>query len=228
MNLYNCNVHIHMNSKSESDVEAVSTEPIRNESSNNVSSADKDYFISSISPEPITSTQTPVKQSYPEIDLEHPITDIIRINKYNEQPSIDLIGEFRWKMKLLLMDKICSQDIKQKIGRERAKSETKNKKRQSNEGDVDESMDADLQTEADIQEFIYYQASLYISTEYQDIGVEGLGGKGANVARKGALGDQYFTTPAMYELLYGLIPKDKNIYEPFFSEMVIPVLHYEE
>ena len=86
---------------------------------------------------PSPPPRTPERQSYPEIDLEHPITDIIRINNYNQQPSIDLIGEFRWKMKLLLMDKICSEEIKERIGRERAKKETKNKKRQSNEGDVD-------------------------------------------------------------------------------------------
>ena len=81
-------------------------------------------------------------------------------------------------------------------------------------GHVDESMDADLQTEADIREFIYYryQASLYIGKENQDIGVQGLGGRGANIARKGALGDQYFTTPAMYELLYGLTNSPRKNY----------------
>ena len=155
--------------------------------------------------------QTPKKHMYPKLDKEHPVSDIIRLENYDEKPSIELLGEFRWKMKLVLMDKICSAEIETKTKQERVKSDKKNKKILAAGGDPDESMDAELETEADIQNFIYEQALLYIGKVDQDRGIQGLGGRGANIARKGALGDQYFTNPAMYELLYGLIDSRNHI-----------------
>ena len=59
----------------------------------------------------------------------------------------------------------------------------------------------------------------YIDTEEQKRGVRGSAAKGAaNKTREGVLNDQYFTSPAVLELMYPFIDKEKVIYEPFFGD----------
>ena len=54
--------------------------------------------VEEFSAEPLITEDTDVL----DIDIERPISHIIELNNYDQQEAIDNLGEFRYKMKILL------------------------------------------------------------------------------------------------------------------------------